>query len=1369
MRLKRLTYLVFLLAAAAILCPLHGNGQAYTPAEISSPLRSVVRESGPSHQLFIENQGQFAEWERKYADMGKILFVYRGWGSPVFITSNGLIAVLEKKERLSKAEEEALERQGVPEELIERRYHETRSVVTMKWMQANPAVTASASGRTEHYFTYGQPAWKAHGYNEVVLNNLYPGIDLVYHFTPGRSPGFEYSFVVRPGAKPASIQMCLGGDVSSGKLDAKKAFAITAAAGAITHSAPVSFQSPEVNAAGAVKYKNNGTRVASFFTSHQNTLAFKTAAYDTGITLVIDPFISVSSGFSGTNDKIGREVDFDYQGNVYVVGGGEYAASQLSKFNAAGVLQWTFSGILQPPQPAWQFGNEYGGFAVEKSTGKCYIGQGFNTFEGTRIVRLNTAGFYDGFISDGEVAFKECWKILWNCSNGNPQILICGGSTQSNSNFAALSLPSTSITPVNITGIGNVTNQDIADAVVDPVTNEMYTIYATVQSGQLNNSIFKHSFPYSAATVQWQQPSGFGTLQEASNQPFLSSFFNSGNAINALAVNRNYLFYWDGDNLRAYNKVNGTAVGTGFTSGLPAKFQGGIYADECNNVFIGYANGVIKVLRFNGTAFDDAAVNDIVVTGFADKNVFDLAYNESERLLYACGNGFVAAFDVAAYCPGGTVYNLNVNLDCPSGTATAVLSPAAPAGAVVTYTLFNGTLAIATNSTGVFPGLSNNITYTIKVVINQACSGIPVQPVDFSFAPCYAVAIQVQNAVCGASNGSLTATANFGFAPYSYSLNGGVFGPSNIFSGLAPGNYAVTVKDGGGIEKTGNAVIVNTVPNFLFSTVIDTAFCGAANGAITVLASGGTGPYRYSFNGGAFQNNNSFAGLAGGNYTINTLDANNCPAGLTVTVPVIAPPVISTNIFDATCGLNNGGIEVMVAGGSAPYSYSLDGVTFQSGNIFDQLASGNYNITVRDNKNCPAAAAAFVKNTPPLVSSFTAADASCNNNDGVITVTATGGTPPYEFTLNGGQPQNNGVFTGLATGVYEVLIEDLSNCSNTNTITVGLNNTITVTAGPGGEICTGDSVLLAAVASGAVSYNWLPATGLSNAQVLQPAASPAATTLYTITAVKGPCTRTATATVTVNQRPVANAGADSVICFGASTRLNGSGGLFYQWTPAAGLSSSTVANPVVNLPPRSITYTLRVTDAKGCVSAAADAVTVTVLPPARLFAGNDTTIVAGQALQLLAQDVNNSGFTQYTWQPGTGLNNAFVFNPVALLNNSITYRVVAATPAGCVGNDEVNVKVFKAPEIYVPGIFTPNNDGINDIVFAVPAGIQSFRFFRIYNRWGQLVFSTANAATGWNGRLSGVQQNSGSFVWVAEAVDFKGNPFRRKGTLTLVR
>lgn len=163
-------------------------------------------------------------------------------------------------------------------------------------------------------------------------------------------------------------------------------------------------------------------------------------------------------------------------------------------------------------------------------------------------------------------------------------------------------------------------------------------------------------------------------------------------------------------------------------------------------------------------------------------------------------------------------------------------------------------------------------------------------------------------------------------------------------------------------------------------------------------------------------------------------------------------------------------------------------------------------------------------------------------------------------------------------------------------------------------------------------------------------------------------------------------------------------------------------------------------------------------------AGNDTIATPLQPVQLKA-----TGGLFYQWTPSAGLNNANIADPVATLTKDQTYVVRAFTPEGCETFDSLTISIYEGPEIYVPTAFTPNNDGRNDIVKAIPVGISKFHFLKIYNRWGLELFNTTDHKRGWDGRYKNMDQPIDVYIWITSGIDINDRPFTRKGTLTLIK
>jgi gliding motility-associated-like protein len=198
------------------------------------------------------------------------------------------------------------------------------------------------------------------------------------------------------------------------------------------------------------------------------------------------------------------------------------------------------------------------------------------------------------------------------------------------------------------------------------------------------------------------------------------------------------------------------------------------------------------------------------------------------------------------------------------------------------------------------------------------------------------------------------------------------------------------------------------------------------------------------------------------------------------------------------------------------------------------------------------------------------------------------------------------------------------------------------------------------------------------------------------------------------------------------------------------------------------TLLYKYTGVNGCIDSAYQTVTIQASP--KVNAGNDTSVVIGQPLQL--QAVSRGMAISFYWSPPDHLNNPGIPNPIVTVPSNIDlikYFVKATDLTGCSGQDSITVHVFKTlPDIFVPTAFTPGNT-INNIFRPIPVGISSLQFFRIYNRWGQLVYSTSRIGAGWDGRISGESQATGTFVWMVQGTTYTGKIISKQGTMVLIR
>lgn len=347
---------------------------------------------------------------------------------------------------------------------------------------------------------------------------------------------------------------------------------------------------------------------------------------------------------------------------------------------------------------------------------------------------------------------------------------------------------------------------------------------------------------------------------------------------------------------------------------------------------------------------------------------------------------------------------------------------------------------------------------------------------------------------------------------------------------------------------------------------------------------------------------------------------------------------------------------------------------------------------------------------------------------------------------------------------YYVNLNAGPGCNNSDSVFVDVKRFVTLRPPKDTTICQGDPVTLYPV-SDALNYKWSPPGTLNNDTAKNPVATPLVKTIYTVIGNIGKCQATTSVTVTPVPYPKVIATGDKRICFDDSTQISAQvTASSFSWTPLTDIINGNTLTPVV-FPKNSTDYIITVRDTLGCPKPVSDTVSIIVIPPVQAFAGNDTNIIVNQPLQLTA-----TGGEIYQWSPAVGLNKTDIFNPVAVLQRSQQYIVKISTQEGCFAYDTINVRVFTTPpSFFVPNAFTPNNDSRNDVIRPITAGLAQLYFFNIYNRWGQLVFSTNSTKSGWDGTLKGREQPVGVYVWVAKAITFEGKIIEGKGTITLIR
>jgi hypothetical protein len=392
---------------------------------------------------------------------------------------------------------------------------------------------------------------------------------------------------------------------------------------------------------------------------------------------------------------------------------------------------------------------------------------------------------------------------------------------------------------------------------------------------------------------------------------------------------------------------------------------------------------------------------------------------------------------------------VKTNLTSCSGTQDGSIT-VTPTGGTAPYTYaWTGITGSGNPATTVYPNPGNvssisglNIGfYNVTVTDAGGCGSVVISNIHVQ----YAFAVYVTNSGSASSScgntGSVLLYGNAGVIPYSYALvpgSGmptpapGVFQSGNSFTGLAAGPYTGFIKDAGGCVSAKN-ITVSAVPTVVVNPFAVASSSCNADGSVQVFKSGGVGPYSYALSPGAgpagtFQTSNYFPGLAAGPYTAYVKDGNGCITSATVTVAqgaALSVTALKTNT--STC-VNDGTIQVNATGGVAPYSYSINGGTYQSGNTFNGLGAATYVISVKDFKNCTGSLNVTINLNSIVVTATTIASTTCSSNNGQVQLFRTGGTGPYTYSLDGNTYQGSNSFTGKAAGTYSGFVKDFKGC-----------------------------------------------------------------------------------------------------------------------------------------------------------------------------------------------------------------------------------------------------------------------------------------------------------------------------------------------------
>ena len=337
-------------------------------------------------------------------------------------------------------------------------------------------------------------------------------------------------------------------------------------------------------------------------------------------------------------------------------------------------------------------------------------------------------------------------------------------------------------------------------------------------------------------------------------------------------------------------------------------------------------------------------------TNFSTTNIFTGLAAGTYTYYVQDGAGGISSTDVTITNPSEiTIGSQSVtNSSCGGSDGAMTITAAGGSGSGYTYSIDGANY----QTSGTFTNLASG-TYTIFILDGNNCSGSVMVTISDANAPTLSITTSSSPACAGGNDGSVTVSSTGGTGGNQYSIDGTNFQSSNTFNNLTAGSYTITVMDNSSCSSTTTFNL--TDPDaIIFLTVSGTnPSCGSSDGAISASASGGTGTLVYSVDGTSFQANGNFTNLNSGSYTVTVRDANNCIETYAITLSDQGAPSFTLGGNQTVCEGETTNITVSASGGQPPYTYSIDGSTFLTSNIFS-LGEGTYTFYVKDDLGCQA-------------------------------------------------------------------------------------------------------------------------------------------------------------------------------------------------------------------------------------------------------------------------------------------------------------------------------------------------------------------------------------------------------------------------------
>lgn len=639
----------------------------------------------------------------------------------------------------------------------------------------------------------------------------------------------------------------------------------------------------------------------------------------------------------------------------------------------------------------------------------------------------------------------------------------------------------------------------------------------------------------------------------------------------------------------------------------------------------------------------------------------------------------------------------------------------------------------------------------------------------------------------GGSEGTIDLTVQGGTPAYIYNWSGpgGFTSTQGNLQNLQAGAYIATVTDAAGCTQTFSTSVDQPASALTLSLpqFADTVCFQGTNGTATVVATGGTAPYAYLWDPNSFTTA-TITGLSASAYSVVVTDLNGCTqVASTFILQKDELFAYAEAAAPACSGTTNGSASVIsvfygaTQANLANFTYLWSTTPPQTtSNATGLTASQSYSVTVTDAQGCSDVQTVTVANQPQINALISLSEnVKCfGDATGFAIAGGLGGAPPYSYFWSGGT-QTDSLTQNLKAGTYVVTVTDSNGCPATTTVTITQPPALNINLVATDVKCFGESNGSAkAIPSGGTppyQYVWWNGALTQEVQNL-----PAGLIGLTLTDFNG-CQTPDSITIQQSDTPIgATAVKSDAKCFGSHNgdiTITASGG-----TPPY---KYALDDKPFNGSPKQIglsagTYVPKVMDKNGCIFILPP-VEVEQRAPVVVDLGPDITITLGENTQLFAGVDNAAGQVTYSWTPADSVWLSCLDCPdpfVDSLYYQNYFEVLVLDSLGCRGTDQILVVVEKPRRIFVPTAFSPNGDLSNDFLLVHGQESAQILDFRVYDRWGELVFENGDftpndTSAGWDGNFRSKPMDPGVYVWVLEVQYMDGAKEVLKGNTTLIR